>query len=498
MSTPSDPLRGAHSLSDPLRSFTWMLISLAVLFPIVNYHHFWTTAAVVSTVLLALALLVAPHSKVNVLYLTAFPKGRVTVSLRLKLAAILGHKFRLAAFLPPPAKPGFCRRFLLPYIRTKIYSGSRLTELQAGGDWPARLAKTLEKTRLVIIDAREIVEQAPEEVQLALATVGPERVVFLVDGTRSLDDWRQAVEAIAGSGAGQIHLLDVDSPRMKAELKALVKALPAGEAGASASGRKFVLAHATEAQIRQSRRISPFALFGWLVALVVLVLFPLLWGPVAAILAPMATVGVAVAIPLLILSVPLVRSLARDGRLLWSGHWFSAIVGLVTAAIAIFLAVKPQVITTKTVPHPSGEPVHVFSIGNTVRADAIAGDMQAIYDAEMSYSNVHFAKGFTCSFAELASDPASAQVLAQYAADPQLKADLPSGRHAGYNFAMASCPAMKVNGRLMYESIEVTAAPEQAGKGQKGFCLAVTPEARHLKADPKGGANCTEKLRLRF
>jgi len=137
MSTSSDPLSRAHSLSDPLRSFTWMLIALAVLFPLVNFHHLWTTVAVVSSLLVALALLVAPHRKVNTIYMSASHSGSSTVGLRLKLVAILGHKFRLASFQPPQAKPGFFRRFILPYIRTKFYMGSRLTELQGDSVQPA-------------------------------------------------------------------------------------------------------------------------------------------------------------------------------------------------------------------------------------------------------------------------------------------------------------------------------------------------------------------------
>ncbi len=500
MSSSSGLLRRAHSLADPLRSFTWMLIALAVLLPIVNHRHLWTTVAVVSSLLAALALLVASHGRANAIYLRSPATGRSTIALRLRLAAILGPRFRLAAFCPPQAKPGFFRRFLLPYAHAKFYAGSRLTELQGGEDWLPRLAKTLEKSRLVFLDARDTAPIAIA-IQLALTSVGLERAIFLVDGSRPLDDWRKTLAAIAGPAANpeKFQLLPVDSPELKAQLKALAKALPRGVAGAVESAGQFALDHASEEQVGRSRGVSPFSLVGWLIALLIVILFPLLWGPVAAFLAPIASVA-AIAIPLAILAIPLLRSLARDGRLLVNGHWFYALLGLVTAAVAVYIAIAPQVLTSKTVEHPSGAPARLFSPASTARADAVAGDMQTIYDAEMAYSNVHFAKGFTCSLAELATDSASAQILDRNAGDPRsdhrLRAELPSGHHAGYAFAMASCPAMKVNGRQMFESIQVTATPE-SGKG-KGFCLVVTPERRYLKADPRGGTSCTERLKLRF
>jgi TonB family protein len=359
MSKQSDPLSRTRPLADPLRAFTFFLVLLAVYLLALAYANVsnvprWGFLALyplvalsASCTLLSVALLVAPYRKANAIYLRAFRTDRATAKLRLRLAAILGPKFRLSGIRPPNKAVSIFMRFLLPYLFVLRYAGSKFMELEAGDDWMVRLLKTYQKVRLVFLDLRTLTPYVHQEIQMTLASVGIERCIFLIDGVRTPESWQHTVATIVGPEAdpGQFHLLDVESPQMEADLRTLVATLPPGVAGERELGRRYVLDHVSEQQLRSSRGMSPVRITTAILAALMFLALPTLWGPLSLALAPMGSIGVAIAIPLVVLAVPMFRAIARTYRLARARYWASAALGLVVVVAAVFLAVAPQLVT---------------------------------------------------------------------------------------------------------------------------------------------------------
>ncbi len=117
--------------------------------------------------------------------------------------------------------------------------------------------------------------------------------------------------------------------------------------------------------------------------------------------------------------------------------------------------------------------------------------LRAIAAAEIQYSSTYPANGFACSLAALggsqndgAPTPESAHLL---------PSDLAAGQKSGYTFNIVNCTKVTVNNQDQYTSYEITAVPQAIGKtGHRGFCLDLGGE---IKADPKGGTNCTQTIR---
>ncbi len=116
--------------------------------------------------------------------------------------------------------------------------------------------------------------------------------------------------------------------------------------------------------------------------------------------------------------------------------------------------------------------------------------LRAIQEAETQYNATYPAYGYACSLAALGGESKSTPPTAH---DAQLlPSDLASGQKSGYTFNITNCTKTTVNNHDMYTSYEVTAVPQAVGKtGHRGFCLDMAGE---IKADPKGGTNCTVPL----
>jgi len=115
--------------------------------------------------------------------------------------------------------------------------------------------------------------------------------------------------------------------------------------------------------------------------------------------------------------------------------------------------------------------------------------IRSIYSAEVQFSERYPAEGFACSLAQLGGkvgagspSPAQAQVL---------ESALARGQKSGYLFQVVEC-SKNAKGEPAYTNFEITAVPKVPGRtGHRGFCIDQTGEA---KADPTGGANCTQSL----
>ena len=67
--------------------------------------------------------------------------------------------------------------------------------LEAGDDWLARLWRSLGDARCCFVDLTGLTPYVAEEIQLALGTIGPDRVLFLGDRSMPEDHWRELVGA---------------------------------------------------------------------------------------------------------------------------------------------------------------------------------------------------------------------------------------------------------------------------------------------------------------
>ena len=116
--------------------------------------------------------------------------------------------------------------------------------------------------------------------------------------------------------------------------------------------------------------------------------------------------------------------------------------------------------------------------------------LRGIYAAEVQYETTYPSRGFACSLAALGGDPRSGAPSPEQA--KVLPSDLASGQKSGYRFRVEKCIKAEGVHQDLYTSFEVTAIPRTVGTtGHRGFCIDQQGEVR---ADPAGGANCTQNL----
>lgn len=522
MSNRSDLLSRTKPLADPLRGFSRLLVALAILLPLTNWKLF-SAALSAGCALIAVAILVSPSGKPNAIYLRAFRSDESTARLRLKLASILGPKFRLSGIRPPREKTSTFVRFLLPYLFALRYAGSKSMELEADDDWMARLWKTYQNTRLVFIDVRDLTSYVHQEIQMTLETIGIERCIFLTEPSRSDEDWRQTIAAIIGPGidVDRALLLDVTGPEMESRLKAMVQTLPAGVAGQSERGRQYVLEHVSEEELKKSQRLSLKKAIAATLAGILLLSSPIFWAPLVVILQPLflASWG-AIAVMLAILAVPIARMLARAVRLAQAGFWFSAVrgvlgLGIVVLLLACAVALGPQPGQTllpsglNEINGDSADAGPDFLHRAMDRAgdmmgkllDAIRGpdpqeialdiqrgestslsNLKQIGYAESGYKVEHPNEGFSCSIDTLSigmdANPVAVDLRTL------------GGHEYGYKYGFASCTKVSSKNGETVTNYKFTATPEKVGvTGKNGFCL---DGSGNITRDPAGGVNCTE------
>jgi len=116
--------------------------------------------------------------------------------------------------------------------------------------------------------------------------------------------------------------------------------------------------------------------------------------------------------------------------------------------------------------------------------------LRAIQEAETQYDTTYPQNGYACSLAALGGEGKSTAPTPQQA--QLIPDDLAAGQKSGYTFKITNCTKTTVNNHDTYTGYEVTAVPQAVGKtGHRGFCLDM---AGNIKADPKGGTDCTVPL----
>lgn len=491
-----DPLAKTRPLADPLRVFAWFLVisgaiiaialALVAKYMIAETWPGLETGLGLAFTLCGGALLIAPGRKPNAIYLRAFRSDRETARLRLKLAAILGPEYRLSGIRPPQKKSSKLARFLFPGMVALRYAGSKYMDLEAGDDWMARLWRTYQHTRLVFIDVREMTPHVHREIQMTLETMGAERCVFLVGPGRSEAEWRAAIEELAPeeTNPAQLRLLDVSPERVKhgqmaADLRAILRELPAGVPGETERGRAFVLANVSPLDLKKSRRIAPGSVGAVIAGLVVAAAAGYAWQRLPKDVGQVIF-GLLAYVVLFLVIAAVCRAVARAFRLGNAGHPRAAGKAFLALAAVLLLFVYGVGWTYSGDRDFAAEYAEVLSQPTPRQAanEGAARDaLLQIWQAELDYQAKYPKVGYACSLAALAGDPAAGHPTPQAA--QFLAGDVASGRKSGYVFTYVFCDHR--NG------YEVMAHPATSADGQETYCIDSMYE--RLK-DPTGGANC--------
>jgi hypothetical protein len=150
----------------------------------------WAVCAAALPLLLC-AFFILPRRATNALYLRSFRNDAKTGSLRGVAQAALGRAFRLSGIRDPRRRWPALIRHLLYILFLIRYAQPKFMNLEAGRDWKARLWRSLGEARCALIDVTELTPFLREEIELAIRCLGFRRVLFVGDGSRTADEWRQ-------------------------------------------------------------------------------------------------------------------------------------------------------------------------------------------------------------------------------------------------------------------------------------------------------------------
>ncbi len=116
--------------------------------------------------------------------------------------------------------------------------------------------------------------------------------------------------------------------------------------------------------------------------------------------------------------------------------------------------------------------------------------LQTLQQAEGMYADTYPTVGYACSLQALGEPGTGAQPSAQSAG--VINGELATGVKSGYIFAITNCVKATANNSERVTDYTLTALPATPGKsGDRGFCL---DSGGAMKADPTGGANCTQNV----
>jgi type IV pilus assembly protein PilA len=493
-----DSLSRAKPLADPLR-----IISALLMFEAIVVLIYALVLAIVGTDagrlwgplgtacwIFAFALLIRPTGRPNAIYLRAFRTDTSTAKLRAVIAAILGPDFRMSGIRPPSERSSVVTRFALPGLLALKYGGSKFMELEAGEDWMARLWKTYQTTRLVLIDVRELTAYVRQEIKMTLLAVGVSRVVFVVSDDKTEAEWRRLLARIMGpeTDAAQIQLLTVSAERLNvsqidSELRNIVRKLPAGAAGELEPARRFVLDHVSEEVLKSKR--------SFLVPAVVVATSLVVWTIFGALRSLNSELAIAL---ILVLMLPVlcflaltIRGVVRAGaraRLLGrAGHHQAAKRAWALVLVVTLLALAGPAMGAI---QPLRQLLQLRRKADEISAVA---RLRMLNIAEVTYSSMYSDIGFTCRLSALGGSKESGPPTAEAA--QLISVDLASGNAGGYTFEISRCTKAAVNANA-YITYTITAVPNHDGRTDyRGFC---TDETGQISYDPDGGSNCIAPL----
>lgn len=139
-----------------------------------------------------------PKIRSNALYLRSFRKDKESESVREHIEVGLGERFRLSGIRDPRKRIAVWLRPFLSVVMSFQYAGARFLGLEAGDDWLARLWRSFGDSRVLFLDLRDLTDYVKTEILLSVGSVGLDRVLFIVDGSKQESEWRLLLEGILG------------------------------------------------------------------------------------------------------------------------------------------------------------------------------------------------------------------------------------------------------------------------------------------------------------
>ena len=160
------------------------------------------------TPILAFIVYLLPGRPVDAFYLRSFHNDSRSWPMRKAAQVGLGPGFRLSGI-----RDFHRRRSFLDYLAfgTFIlrYCTPKFMNLEAGADWKKRLWRSLGDARCALIDISEMTPSVREEIALAYGSLGPNRVQFIGDPFRTVEEWEQLILKVITGYAGDNHVLNV-------------------------------------------------------------------------------------------------------------------------------------------------------------------------------------------------------------------------------------------------------------------------------------------------
>jgi general secretion pathway protein G len=219
----SDPVRFFANVLRFSLSLAAVLAALAVavtLWVVLQHKASDQSAGTILLLVMAASALAAPLGlwlffrnahRPAVIYLRAFRSDRPARRLRSLLKAALGNRFRLCGIRPPKKRAGLLTRLLARGWLALRYIGSEHFELEAEDhNWMARLLASYARSRFVFIDVRDLTTHVEDEIKLSYRAMGGERCIFLIDSSRTEEEWRGVIGKLVdetGAAPVTLHLL---------------------------------------------------------------------------------------------------------------------------------------------------------------------------------------------------------------------------------------------------------------------------------------------------
>jgi hypothetical protein len=197
-------------LEDPLRPLGWYVLgSLALVVtlglvavssetpstddpPFLVTHGVWIASALF---LFAIWRLL-PKRRTDVLYLRSFRHDENTAPLRADLVRAFGPGVRVSGIRDPRRRSSKWLRQLNQFVFALRYSTPKYLNLEAGDDWKARLWRSLTLARGAILDVTDLTSYVKDEVRMCFRTLGLDRILFVGNGSKTVDQWRAEIATI--------------------------------------------------------------------------------------------------------------------------------------------------------------------------------------------------------------------------------------------------------------------------------------------------------------
>ncbi len=222
------PSSSIIELEDPLfelrfliRRIGFVIIGLAWISVLLTAVCFWAVEKVVIAAMIAFLITIGvwmkaivmtfmmPNQKPNAIYLRSFRNDLASYPVRIAIQEALGPQFRLTGIRDPRKRKIAVWGYVIgPAIWAYRYCTPKYMDLEAGEDWKARLWNSLQSARIAILDLTDVTSFVSEEIKLASDALGHGRLLFVIDESRTLDEWEQFIHAkIERRPEGQLQIV---------------------------------------------------------------------------------------------------------------------------------------------------------------------------------------------------------------------------------------------------------------------------------------------------